>query len=107
MENLGRRLLNLVGTYRDYLIILSLVLGLFGIYQNQSQKEVKWVDGWPCSYWDSERNSYQSLMDNIVRETINGRGFNSDQWDTFKSKRDLAAEKFNRECLSPSSYFMK
>jgi hypothetical protein len=96
-----------VRSNNELLIILSLIFGLYGMYQNWSEKQVKWVDGWSCSYWDAERNTYQSLMDNIVRNGMNGQEFNFELWDSYKSERDSAAEKINEQCLPSSAYFME
>lgn len=101
------KILIFVRSNRDILIVLSLLLGLYSTYQNWSEKQVKWVDGWSCSYWDAQRNSSQTLMDNILGASINGQEFNYELWSNYKEERDSAAEKFNKNCLSPSSYFME
>lgn len=92
---------NFIETYRSLLIALAIALGLFNIYQDYQSKQVKWVDGWDCSYWDAQRNMFQGLIENELRDSSEPGNLIS-----FTKKRDEAADKFNRNCLPESSYFM-
>jgi hypothetical protein len=87
--------------------VISLLLGIYGAHQNWSEKQVKWAEGYDCSYWDAQRNSYQNLMDNMIGDVINGLEFRYEVWQDYKSKRNDAADIFNENCLPPSAYFGK
>jgi hypothetical protein len=91
-----------IETYRSLLIALAIAIGLFNAFQNYQSKQVKWVDGWTCSYWDAQRNDYQGLIEDKLR--------NPDaigNLDAYTKMRDQAAEKFNRGCLPESAYLIK
>ena len=91
-----------IETYRSFLIALAIALGLFNLYQEDESKQVRWVDGWTCSYWDAVKNENQGLIESELRS-----GAASSSLLTFTERRDEAADKFNENCLPDSAYLFK
>ena len=88
-----------IESYRSLLIALALAIGLLSLYQNYQSKQLRWVDGWSCQYWDAQKNSYQKLIEGELSSAAFGNGLNRDLLYSFTKSRDEAAEKVNLNCL--------
>jgi hypothetical protein len=91
-----------IETYRSLLIVFAIAIGLFNAYQTYQSKQVRFVEGWSCSYWDAKRNQMQGLIEDELRNRTNSSLLYSNT-----KERDRAAEIFNKNCLPDSAYLFK
>ena len=84
---------------------MALLIGLFDLYQNYQSKQVKWVNGYSCAYWDQKRNDYQRSVDAEVSLAMQGLDFNTERMLENMNKREEAAQIFTDSCLPDSAYF--
>lgn len=98
-ENFINKADKFIETYRSLLLALAIALGLLSLYQNYQAKQLRWVDGWSCQYWDAQKNSFQKLIEGELTNAALGYELNTQSLYSFTKKRDEAAEKVNLHCL--------